>query len=347
MKIIIKLIYFFTDIIIPKKNIFVFTSKGGLCSEQNLIELFNYFQEKGKDCYLLRKPNSLSEIWLSLRARNVFITHGPGDIPYAIHSFRKNIIYLGHGITIKKMLFADHSVSSKRLLISGFESRFYTHIIASSISDQKNLSKVFRFNESKIKITGLPRIDQIKNSKKSLSDFFNKEGNYFLYAPTYRDYSPTKFFNLENFNIENLNNFLIHSNNYIIVRGHPNEKGLNSDIFNFSNILDGTMINNLYEYLDDFEGLITDYSSIYIDFLITDKKIAFSPYDLKEYSKHTGLFFNYEEITPGPYLKTQKDLFDFLNEDQKTNLVRREKVKKIFFQFDDAKSCERIYNLFH
>ena len=46
--------------------------------------------------------------------------------------------------------------------------------------------------------------------------------------------------------------------------------------------------------------LITDYSSIYIDYLLTEKPVVFLPYDKDDYLKDRGLNFKYDLVTPGP-----------------------------------------------
>lgn len=347
MKIILKLLYFLLDLIVPKINSYVFSSKGGLCAEQNVLSIYNFYKNQGEICILLKNPNSLKELWISLRAKTVFMTHGPGDIPLAMHSFRKNVVYLGHGITIKKMLFADRGLTLKRRILSGVESRFYSHIIASSESDQANLAKVFSLNKKGVYITGLPRVDRLNTTNQKLKDFFAKEGEYFLYAPTYRDYAPTKFFPFDDFDLQKLNDHLIENNKYLVIRSHPNETGMNSAFFDYSNMMNGNLLPSIQDYLADFTGVITDYSSIYIDFLMTNKKVAFIPYDLKKYEKSTGLFYDYDEVTPGPHVSNQKELIEFFLEDQNKNQVQRQKVKDIFFKYQDFESCQRIYNLFH
>jgi len=58
--------------------------------------------------------------------------------------------------------------------------------------------------------------------------------------------------------------------------------------------------------------LITDYSSIYIDFLLTNKPIVFYAYDIKNYlSKDRELYFNYNNVIIKETLtKNEYDFFD-------------------------------------
>ena len=73
-----------------------------------------------------------------------------------------------------------------------------------------------------------------------------------------------------------------------------------------------------------FDLLITDYSSIYIDYLLTDKPMIFLPYDKERYLDGRGMNFDYEEVTPGPKPKTMKEFTEELRAYRKT-LVNRTK----------------------
>lgn len=54
--------------------------------------------------------------------------------------------------------------------------------------------------------------------------------------------------------------------------------------------------------------LVTDYSSIYFDYLLLDKPIIFFNYDLEEYLNNSrDMYFNYDEFTPGRKYKTRLD----------------------------------------
>ena len=66
-------------------------------------------------------------------------------------------------------------------------------------------------------------------------------------------------------------------------------------------------INPLYLAAD---VLITDYSSIYIDYLLLERPMLFLPYDREDYLKTRGFNFDYDEVTPGP---KPKSYAEFLN----------------------------------
>ena len=57
--------------------------------------------------------------------------------------------------------------------------------------------------------------------------------------------------------------------------------------------------------------IITDYSGIYLDFLLVDVPVLFIPYDIEKYKIRRGLLFDYELFTPGPKPVTQ---IDFISE---------------------------------
>ena len=56
--------------------------------------------------------------------------------------------------------------------------------------------------------------------------------------------------------------------------------------------------------------LITDYSSVYFDYLVFDKPIVFYPYDYDFYvNSDRGLMVDYNEFTPGEKVYTIKELY--------------------------------------
>lgn len=66
---------------------------------------------------------------------------------------------------------------------------------------------------------------------------------------------------------------------------------------------------DVYPLLGEIDILITDYSSIYFDFLLVDRPIIFFPYDLVEYQqRERDLLFPYSQVTPGAIASSQQEL---------------------------------------
>lgn len=102
------------------------------------------------------------------------------------------------------------------------------------------------------------------------------------------------------------------------------------------------------ELLAAADILITDYSSIYFDYLIKDKPILFYMPDYEEYQKTRGIYFKLEEL-PGPSVFDLPDLADCINNidqvDEQTAEKRR-KTKDWACKYDDGAASARILNLF-
>ena len=58
--------------------------------------------------------------------------------------------------------------------------------------------------------------------------------------------------------------------------------------------------------------LITDYSSLGFEFAVMEKPMVFYAYDLEEYIDGRGMYYDYNEITPGPVCKTTEEVADYI-----------------------------------
>lgn len=71
----------------------------------------------------------------------------------------------------------------------------------------------------------------------------------------------------------------------------------------------------LYQLLGRSHGLITDYSSVWTDYLATDRPIGFYCPDLDEYEATRGLNVeDYADLIPGPLLESVSDFEQFLRD---------------------------------
>ena len=185
-----------------------------------------------------------------------------------------------------------------------------------------------------------------------------------IYVPTFRQgylnrmegQPSNNLFYFENFNKENFKKYLKENDILLVIKYHPseeklkkNESSLDDNIYHLTN---KELINNdldLYEILPHTDLLITDYSSIYFDYLLMDKPVIFTPVDLEEYSKDRGFLLEpYKYWTPGPKCKTQEVLQNEVLKslcDNKYYKKEREQVKEIFHNYQDGKSTERVIEL--
>ena len=90
---------------------------------------------------------------------------------------------------------------------------------------------------------------------------------------------------------------------------------------------------NLYEFLAVTHGLITDYSSVAIDYLVVDKPIGFTLDDFEMYNQTRGFVFDDPlEYMPGHHMYNMEDLKQFLTDVSKgadPHKADRERVRKV------------------
>ena len=98
------------------------------------------------------------------------------------------------------------------------------------------------------------------------------------------------------------------------------------------------------ELLSAVDILITDYSSIYFDFLLTDRPILFYIPDFKSYENMRGIYFKLEEL-PGPCAKDLVSLADQINHIETVEREYKEvrnQTRAWACRYDDGKAAEKI-----
>lgn len=298
----------------------------------------------------------------------VVITEGNVSLPKNVCKPNQKIIDLWHGFPIKAMGYADKSDFNINRI--GKTWRQVDAIASYSELFSKKMNECIKTDINKFFITGSPRNDLLirNQAKGNLSKLFNtdiKDKKCLLYMPTFRysfmkqiDEGSKSWENVFGFN-EFLNNefqdFLKNMNIELFVKLHPAEEQifLNSlNRFNFVNIITNDMLekNNLdmYEILGGIDLLITDYSSVYFDYLLINKPIIFTPVDLEIYKQRRGLLFEYDEFTPGPKVTSQYELQEEISNslsNPKYYEKERLAIRDLVHFYKDDKSSERIWEI--
>ena len=104
------------------------------------------------------------------------------------------------------------------------------------------------------------------------------------------------------------------------------------------------------ELMSVTDVLVSDYSSIFFDFLLTDRPIIFYIPDLESYREYRGVYFGLHEL-PGPYSGDMGDIAEWIN---RAETLRSEygsayeKMKTWSCEFDDGKVSQKVVDgVFH
>ena len=319
------------------------------------------------------KTNSLMGFIYSMVAGCIITSNGFEDINrYSIGSAKK--FNLWHGSPIKRIgLDAESSDTSKKSNIkilfkklkkSGLyfleqEHNSYDAYCASSNASKKNLMSAF--NIKKVSITGYPRNDALFSTdwlpeKSGYLKAIKKKVHYkyvLTYLPTFRDYnSNIDLLSDYGFEEEKIQDELERLNAILIIKYHHGHKNVNAKKSRKSNqriyVLSDSDISDVYPILKETDILLTDLSSILFDYLLLDRPIIFTPFDLKDYiKKDRKLYYDYNSISPGPKAKDWDDTFDMVHKilEKDTWSVQREKINNRFNRYKDNRNSERVYKM--
>lgn len=340
------------------KNVMIFNSTVNLFYNFNSKTLFEYCLREYSDKYIckfviddpdLRKnlilelgdhfigSKSIKDIIYILKAKT-WVT-STIDIPIISLAVNKNrvVYHLGHGVPLKNIILAE-DCSFLRKLNRYIRTRGFSHVLCYSDEFSGVMRNSFKNNKINYVPLGQPRNDKLGESIDKHQTYLKikdklpelpEHTRAILYAPTWRESSPVKFFPFDMIIPEELNEILIERNTVLYLRKHPyygcqiDEKYLHQ-----SNIVwfNSDKFNDVMEYLGYFDKLITDYSSIYLDYLCLDRPIGFIPYDLELYAKTVGFSYDYEKLFCGENLLKKEDFFSFLVSEEDCRQVERHSV---------------------
>ena len=325
-------------------NVVWFTKSRGL-----LVELRN----KG---YNVVYALSLDAIKLLRKARFIFLTHGVYDVLPIDFSPKTEIIMTWHGTVIKDITEDfDATYSYKKwvkiLKLKSYPNQYIDYVLTPAKGKYEHaiLTKAFRVDSTKILDLGYPRndilFDYTMEFKQKLREKYGIPNNIkrvILYAPTFRDAGSLRF-PFKNKDLEDLNTILKESESIFLFKGHAYEKKINFGELKYIHLVKKP--SEIQELLIISDLLISDYSSVTFDFLLTMRPVILFPYDLEIYEKRRGLHYDLREIAPGPIVYDVETLLETLKNIEKIDVEYkniREKIRDRFNKYHDGKSSERL-----
>ena len=320
----------------------------------NDSELRNSLSSKyGKQYFI--ETESIQGIRQALSAGVWFTSAGLPAYGIGLHK-KRLIINLWHGVPLKKIALLDPNLKkAARIYFKKIFSENYTCILTTSHELIPLMARSFAVSEDKIKVWGQPRNDglfQKNDCREILGQLFPDLPEYtktVLYAPTFRDYGQVQLFPFKDFDQEQLEAFLEEKNMLLFIRTHVAEQGSAAPYLGKRiRFLGNEQAEDVTGILNIFDCLITDYSSIYIDYLLTDKPMIFLPYDRQQYLDGRGMNFDYDDVTPGPKPETFNDFLDALSPKEDFWKCERTRVNRLFNEIQHpcaADICNKVLKM--
>lgn len=265
-------------------------------------------------------------------------------------SKKQSAIQMWHGTSFK-------GFDQTMLKTNSMKNQFYTHVYASSEFFRPIVEKKFSCKPEHVYICGHPRTDCFYNGKK-LYDLgcFKK---VIMWMPTFRKssqlgYADTNTDNIVPFykadELGELDALAQKNNVLLMIKFHPMQDIGDNDFSHLKNVRfyphsEFSKKYDLYELLKQTDALITDYSSVFYDYLLLDKPIGFTEDDQKQYAGNRGFAVdNPDDFKPGMRICTKNDFVKFITDvasDIDEYKEKRKKINDLSNKYQDGKNCER------
>lgn len=274
--------------------------------------------------YYVLYTNSFLSFWYHLRATYHIVDQGGNDVCRFLSPKAKRI-NLWHGFPLKKIGYLatnpdkalNEIISSKKTQFGRWEN--FNNLV---LSDKHSEIQQYAFGlEEKKMIKGLyPRIaymlgyikpfylEEEEKCYKTILKQREHGKKIIAYFPTFRDNHDS---NKKCIDCVNELNKLFDNTEYLLItKMHfaSDEKTVNPDLKNVINLPPESDINN---FMTQSDLLITDYSSVYFDYVLLNKPLIFYNFDIDYYvNNDRGFLFSYNDFTPGEKVSDIEQLFN-------------------------------------
>lgn len=350
---------------VPKKRgLWVFGSWYGKKYADNTKYFFEFCETKKSDNYWIVKDKlllkslknrnvnalyylSLKGLWIQMRAEKAFITQSVMVDLMSPAINRTIIVQLWHGLALKKIMH-DVKKSNKMRRFESLMSHIFPfsmhrqdYAIATSCETRKIFASAFKLPVTNVLITGLPRNDKMFDQINTGNGQGKGNKFNFIYMPTFRGGigSEVDLFYRFHFDIDKISKILDENNATLTLRLHPVNRPSNEllDAISHKNNINLSTVDDIYEEISKYDCLITDFSSIYLDYILTGKPIIFSPFDFEGYTANDReLYYPYTKVTLPCYCYDWEDIEEKIIEIIQKNVSETYKSK-----------YEELQNIFH
>jgi CDP-glycerol glycerophosphotransferase (TagB/SpsB family) len=344
-------------------NLWLFGNRGGWYYTDNSKYLFEYIADNKteKSIWITRRKNIYN--YLKVKGYNVEIAYSLKGC-LAILKAGVGIVSVSRadistkGVADIKFIQLWHGTPIKSIDI-GLLNENYDMVTVAAKGYLDNTDLMSTSKDYNYTLTGFPRNDIFSHPPNiQLLESLKKEYEFekiIFYLPTYRSYNNDNEFDLlkdYNFSLKKIEGILKAEKALLLFKPHPVDFSSYdySDFFKSKNIhiiAPDSVFTDVYDYLPLTDIMISDYSGILLDFLITEKPVIFAPFDIDKYKKEVSFCIRYDDICCGPVCNNWDEVCEAIYEllsrkDRWAN--ERAKVNQRFNFYQDGNSSERVYN---
>lgn len=269
---------------------------------------------------------------------------------YILHVYLNlynNRVFLQHGITkdLSEWIF--------------YKNTKFRYFICGASKEYEYIRDNFGYPEDNVKYIGFARFDNLYSN--------NIKEKQVLVIPTWRTWfketnklgdkfniKETKYYKewMKLLNSEQFIDFIEKNNINVLFYPHINMMRFIDDFqFKSNRITKLSLNDDLQSVMKESALMITDYSSVYMDFAYMEKPVIYYQFDIEEYraGQLQEGYFNYERDGFGPVCKKFDNVVDNLKDIYSNNkfILKEEFYNKMhsFFELKDKNNCERHYQL--
>lgn len=266
-----------------------------------------------------------------------------------------------YGILKNKRVFLQHGVILTDIEFLYYENTKMDMFVTSTYREWEYVDKVYGYPEGTVKLLGLPRFDRLHS--------FETMPNQILIMPTWRDWIGTDALSKS---VEDEKKAFVDSDYYKNWSSIINSKRLEEICREYNCTVMFYPHRDMQRFIDCFSNdnpyltickyprykvqdlmkssafMITDYSSVQIDFAYMKKPLAYFQFDYERFSEnHYGKgYYDYQQDGFGPVFESEPELMGYIEAMAQRSFENTEPYisrHKSFFDLYDTDNCKRNY----
>ena len=264
-----------------------------------------------------------------------------------------------------------HGCGFKARLGSARNEDHYEYMTVTGEEYARTYARVFGLRKEQMLVTGYPKVDQIFHPvlewKAQLG--VPEADKYIFWLPTFRN---TDTAGMERHNhtkpkgelglpmvesaeqMGRIDDLLAKTGAVLVIKLHPfQSRAMINEISGYSNVCliensalieKDIQINQMLGYAD---ALISDYSSVAVDYLVLDRPVAFTLDDMETYGKERGFFWqDVKPHLPGKEIYNFNEFFGFISDvaaGKDPGARKRHSICGEMQKYHDDKNSERVF----